>query len=207
MAEVSAAAATVPDEKAAEVSAPALGGRKKLILIIAAAVLLLGAVGGGAYFFMSGSSDEAADTAQGKEQGEKGKKGAKKGKVAKDAKEAKEAKGKKHKKPSAPAIYHKIDPALVVNFDAGGVTRFLQVAIEISTREPEMAEALKLHEPVIRNDLLLLFGSQNQETVTSREGKEKLRAQALAAVRNVIDNEGGEGSQIENVYFTSFVMQ
>lgn len=203
MAEASAAADPI---EAAPETAAISGSRKKLILIVAAAVLLLGGGGGAAYYFMSGANadDEDQSTEQVDAGTDKADKAGKKGKKAKKGKEATE---KKHKKPAAPAIYYKVDPALVVNFEAAGVTRFLQVAIEISTRDPETSEALKLHDPVIRNDLLLLMGGQDEATITSREGKEKLRAQALDAVRKVIDNEGGEGSKVENVYFTSFVMQ
>src|SRR5262249_49071609 len=119
----------------------------------------------------------------------------------------KDKKGKKDKKPSGPATYYKLDPPLVVNFDANGVTRFLQVAIEISTRDAEIAEMLKLHDPQIRNDLLMLLGNQTEESTKTMEAKEALRAKSLDTVRNVINKEGGEGEKVENVYFTSFVMQ
>jgi flagellar FliL protein len=59
----------------------------------------------------------------------------------------------------------------------------------------------------VRNDLLLLLGNQHYETISSREGKEKLREQALEAVRKVVKNAGGKGDLVEAVYFTSFVMQ
>ena len=197
MAEASAATADEAPE------APAKGSNaKKLILIAIVALVVLGGAGGAAYYFFGGSHADEAQSAD-EEAGDhasdtKAVKG-KKGKKSKDA--------KKTKKPAAPAIYYKVDPALVVNFEAGGVTRFLQVAIEISTRDPVTAEELKQHDPVIRNDLLMLLGSQKQETIISREGKDQLRAQALEAVRKVVDSEGGEGAKVENVYFTSFVMQ
>jgi flagellar FliL protein len=63
------------------------------------------------------------------------------------------------------------------------------------------------NDPVVRNDLLLLLGNQHYETIATREGKEKLRAQALGAVRKVVTNAGGKADKIEAVYFTSFVMQ
>jgi flagellar basal body-associated protein FliL len=39
------------------------------------------------------------------------------------------------------------------------------------------------------------------------EGKDKLRAATLDAIRKVIDGVGGNGKLIEAVYFTSFVIQ
>jgi len=60
---------------------------------------------------------------------------------------------------------------------------------------------------IIRNDLLLLFGNQKYQAVSTLEGKEALRAQALDTVRKVVADAGGKPKRVEAVYFTSFVMQ
>lgn len=184
------AAATAKNEPAGKG-----GSKKKLLIIVAAAVVALGAAGGGAYFFMSkGDSHEAAadeEKAEGKDQA-KGK-----------------AKGKNEKEvaPKGPAIYVEFDPPFVVNFEAKGVMRFLQVSIQVMTRDPETAELIKQHDPKLRNDLLMLLGSQTHETISTLEGKERLRNDALQTVAKVIVAEGGKAKGVEQVYFTSFVMQ
>ena len=43
--------------------------------------------------------------------------------------------------------------------------------------------------------------------VVGVEGKEKLRAAALEQVRKIVKTEGGKPESVDNVYFTSFVMQ
>jgi len=154
-----------------------------MLIIIVAAIVAAGAVGGGVYFFSKGKSDTEAQ-----------------------AKDAKGAKAGEHK-PKAPAVYVKMDPPFVVNFEAKGLMRFLQVSVEVVTRDPPTADMIKLHDPRIRNDLLLLLGNQQFETISSREGKESLRAEALKTVANVIASEGGDAKQVEQLYFTSFVMQ
>jgi flagellar FliL protein len=60
---------------------------------------------------------------------------------------------------------------------------------------------------VVKNDLLLLFGGQKYEELATREGKEKLRADALEAVRGIVGKAGGKAATVEALYFTSFVMQ
>jgi len=107
----------------------------------------------------------------------------------------------------APAIYVSYDPPFVVNFESGSLVRFLQVALQVMTRDAHTAEALKQHDPVIRNDLLLLLGNQKYETISTRQGKEDLQNQALEAVRKVIKANGGQPESVESVLFTSFVMQ
>ena len=59
----------------------------------------------------------------------------------------------------------------------------------------------------MRNDLLMLFGGQKYEVVSTREGKEALRTQTLTAVRKIVAGAGGKPEKVEAVYFTSFVMQ
>jgi flagellar FliL protein len=70
-----------------------------------------------------------------------------------------------------------------------------------------MVEFLEKNSPIIRNDLLLLFGNKHVEEVSSNEGKEALRAAALETVRKIASDEGHKPESIEAVYFTSFVMQ
>jgi flagellar FliL protein len=201
-------AAAKDGDKAAPAAAKG-GSKKTLIIIIAAVVVALGAGGGGAWFFMSkGHADEevTADADQGDEaDAEEEEKDAKETKKSK-SKSKKDKKGKKAA-PKAPALYVKYEPPFVVNFEAKGVMRFLQVSMEVMTRDAPTAEEIKLHEPKIRNNMLLLLGSQTYDTISSMEGKEGLRKQALETIARVVEDEGGEGKKVEDLYFTSFVMQ
>ena len=202
---MSDATAAAPEAAAKDgEKAAAKGGKSKLLIIIAAAVLLLGGGGAGAYFFMHQSADDevTADSDEGEH--------------ADDAKETKKekgkAKGKKDKKgkaaePKAPAIYVEFQPPFVVNFDAKGVMRFLQVSMQVMTRDHETSELIKLHDPKIRNNMLLLLGSQTIDTISTMEAKEELRKKALETIVKIVDDEGGEGKKVEDLFFTSFVMQ
>jgi flagellar FliL protein len=202
MSDAAAAAAPEAAAKDKEKQAPAAvkGGSKKLLIIIAAAVVALGAAGGGAWFFMHKNADEGTADADEGEHAD-----------AKDTKKD-QAKGKKDKKgkaaePKAPAIYVEFQPPLVVNFDAKGVMRFLQVGMQVLTRDHDTSEMIKLHDPKIRNNMLLLLGSQTYDAISTIEGKEDLRKKALETVTKIVDDEGGEGKKVEDLYFTSFVMQ
>ena len=201
---MSDASDAAPEAADKDKAAPAKGGKSKLLIIIAAAVIALGAAGGGAWFFMNKShaDDEemVADADEG-EQGEEAKKP--KSKSGKD----KKAKKGKSAEPKLPAIYVKYEPPFVVNFDAKGVMRFLQVSMEVMTRDAHTSEEIKLHEPKIRNNMLMLLGTQTYDTLSSLEGKEELRKKALETVAKVVEDEGGEAKKVEDLYFTSFVMQ
>jgi flagellar FliL protein len=107
----------------------------------------------------------------------------------------------------AEPIYVALDPAFVVNFESNELVRFLQVSVQVMTRDPAAVELVKRHDPVIRNGLLLLLSGQNYQTLSSTEGKEKLRQSALEEVRKVVAAQGGKSEDIHDLYFTTFVMQ
>jgi flagellar protein FliL len=164
----------------APADAPAAPAKSKMLVIILCSVLAAGAAGGGVFFMT-----------------------AKKG----DDKQASEEGHKAEAEHKLPAAYLKFDPPFVVNFENRGQMRFLQVSIEAMTRDPATAELIRQHDPKLRNDLLMLLGGQTYETISTREGKEKLRAEALQVVHDVITAEGGKPENVEQLYFTSFVMQ
>jgi len=189
------AAAKKPEANAAAAAAAAAakdaGGtakkKSKLPLIIIAAVVVLGG-GAGAYFAFKPKPAAAAADGQA---------------AAADKPEKSEKAGAKK---SAP-VYYKFDPAFVVNFGGEGSARYLQVTVEAMARDPKILEELKNDEPAVRNDLVLLFSGQDNATLMSNEGKEKLRASTLDVVRKILNSEGDSGKEIEAVYFTSFVIQ
>ena len=104
------------------------------------------------------------------------------------------------------AVYIPVDPAFVVNFASQGKARFLQVTVEVMTRDAGVTEKINLHMPVIRNNLMLLLSSQSYDDVSTLEGKESLREEALEVIQEILEEETGDPG-IEAVYFTSFVMQ
>lgn len=114
---------------------------------------------------------------------------------------------KVEKVPLAPPQYVAMEPPFVVNFEATQLVRFLQITVQLMTRDLETVEMIKVNDPVIRNELLLLFGNQKYDVIATREGKEKLRGAALESVRKIVKQSGGKPEHVEAVYFTSFVMQ
>lgn len=128
--------------------------------------------------------------------------------VSEEGGDGDEAADAEHEEPKEvqPAVYLPIDPAFVVNFASQGKARFLQVTVEVMARDPAIVEAVKLHMPAIRNNLVLLFSAQTYDAVSTLEGKEALRDEALEVIQAILEEETGDPG-VEAVYFTSFVMQ
>ena len=178
------------DEAATESAAPAKSGNP-LVLVLISSLVTAATVGGGLYFALASKVEHAAAAAE---------------EAAEEGDESPGAK-KKTSKPKGEALYSKLDPPFVVNFEAKGIMRFLQIQVEVMTRDKETVELLKIHDPLIRNNLLMLFSNQNFERINSPEGRESLRQEALKSIGEAIKSEGGKPKNVENLYFTSFVMQ
>jgi flagellar FliL protein len=105
-----------------------------------------------------------------------------------------------------PALYFPLRPALIVNYNAKGRQRFLQTEISIMTRDEDVVEAVELHMPMIRNNLIILFSGQTYNELQTDEGRELLKQDALKELQNIMQQEIGKPG-IEKLLFTNFVMQ
>lgn len=155
-------------------------GGKSMLTIGLVAVIAAGAAGGGAWYFTShGGKEDKADAPKAKKPGEV----------------------------PAPAQYFALEPPFVVNLigETGGA-RYLQVEVQLMTREPESLAAIQLHAPAIRARLLMLFAQQDAAGLMTREGKERLQSAALGEVKSLLTAETGKPAA-ESLLFTSFVMQ
>ena len=110
-----------------------------------------------------------------------------------------------HGEEAKAAIYFAIDPPLVVNFEDASAVRFLQITVEVMARDQKAIDGVQKNVPLIRNNLLLLISNRDYKTLMSREGKEKLRQEALTEVRNITKKEGAP--PVDDLLFTSFVVQ
>ncbi len=153
------------------------GGKKKLIFIVLGALLLMGGSIGGTLLIVGGGGESAEA-------------------------ETEETVEVSRGDPS----YIDLKPAFTVNLAPEDPVGFLQISMQVLTFNDDVAKDLEKHKPLIRNNLVVLFGQQKSADLRASEGKEKLQQAALDTVQTVI-NEHGSGGEVDNVFFTSFVMQ
>ena len=186
---------------------------KKIVLIAVAVLALVGVTVGGTMFMTGAFSkhevtkgkkakakkpvDEEADAEASASEGDKGE----------DA--DKQANAEEEANPDGTpqvASYLDFDQPFVVNFQDEGQLRYVQIAVSVMIKDPKVAQSVKHHMPLIRNNLVMLFSGQTRETIISREGKEKIRKDAEAEVQKILKEQTGKPG-IKSLYFTSFVMQ
>ena len=180
------------DEQTAEAPVPEKASLFKRLLIPAAmAIVLAGLIMGGLYF-TGVVSFGAADATVAGEGGEGG--------------DAAEGETREVERASGPAFYAALRPPMVVQFDSGGKRHFLKVAIDVMSHRQPTIEAFKLHDAVIRNNLILMLQDLDFEVASTRAGIEKLQADAEREIEDVLEPYLGS-RDVEGVYFTTFVLQ
>ena len=106
------------------------------------------------------------------------------------------------------AIYLPIKPAFVVNYGGAGRLRYIKTDVSVRVADIAAANAVRFHMPYVRNSLLMLLASQTSEIVSSQEGKEKIRRDALKEIRDIIETEESlPRSDVVEVFFNNFIVQ
>lgn len=178
------------------------GKSKKMIMIIVVAILLLNGIGVGAWMFLSGDGDDKTSD-----------------ETAESVLE--------------PLNYLTMVPEFIVNFAPGSKVRYLQVDLQIATREKDSLDMISTYRPVLRNNILIVLSDVNYNDLKDRAGKEALQKRLLNTINKALveatqttkdddknsdekvsDEKVSDGlateeikGPIENVYYTSFIMQ
>lgn len=105
-------------------------------------------------------------------------------------------------------IYLTLGPGFISNYDGGARQKYLQADVSVRV-DAAIEELVQFHLPAIRNRLVVLFSAQLEENLTSTQGREALRRQALEEIRDVLRTFESEAhsTAVIDVYFTSFVVQ
>ena len=102
-------------------------------------------------------------------------------------------------------IYVEVPP-VVANFEYEGSMRYLQVTVNLQTRDTASATLMKDNAPLIQGEILMLLQDLDFGTVRSTEGKRALIEMIDAGVRELFQD-GAEPLEFEQVVLTGFVVQ
>ncbi|MCK5122412.1 MAG: flagellar basal body-associated FliL family protein [Methylococcales bacterium] len=148
----------------------------KLIMILVAVILFL-AGGGASFYFLPGDSAETeAELVEGEAE------------------------------PISEAVYYDLGKSLIVNFPKGSGASLIQISVTLLVEDEESIDALKKHEPMMRNNLLMAISAKGSANLMTREGKEALRAEMLKEIGSVMEKMTGQ-NKVKDIFFTTFVMQ
>ena len=88
-----------------------------------------------------------------------------------------------------------------------GSKKFLQISVGVSTQYDEQVMAnVDSHQLSLRSEILTIMSTFSAEDIAGREGKQKLADALKEGINEVLVKVEGFGG-VENVHFTSFVLQ
>ena len=182
---------------------PKKGGLMKILMMSLGAIALIGVGVGTGYFLFGGKpADPSAEIEEIIER---------KMKEAEDAKAAEEAENLGPQKKEAPEVekfittYYEFPGSFTTNLR--GSRKFLQAGIGVSTQyDEDVITNVEDHQLSLRSSILAVISEFSEQDIEGKSGRDAL-AKAIAAELNT-NLEALEGfGGIENVYFTSFMLQ
>ena len=104
--------------------------------------------------------------------------------------------------------YVHLQPAFVLNYGVNTTGRLKYIRTDVALRVigGEAAGMVSSHQPYIRNQLVMLLSQQDENTINSTQGREKLRQVALEEIRALMQTLEGQ-PYVEDLYFQNFVAQ
>lgn len=163
------------------------GGKTKLLIIAVVLLLLIGGGVGG--WLMWSGGDDNKEKAKGEASGE----------VPGEQTQA-EAQAAKM------AMYVVLPRPFVFNVAAKPKYRLVQIKVALMVRGAANEALAKLHTPLVEGAMFRVFAASTTQQLETVEGRNKLRRDALAAVRQAL-HEVTQQDVVEQVLFTGFVMQ
>lgn len=152
------------------------------ILIFIIILLLLIIVAGAVYFLMNGSETTAANQESATEESSE--------QAADSAKKF---------------YYYEVEQPLRVNFPKGSSASLIEIRVAfLSSYDTEAA--LKKHEPMIVNNLLMTISAAGADQLKTKAGKNELRQRMLQETNEIMNKMTGN-NEVQDVFFTTFVMQ
>ncbi|MEM6710081.1 MAG: flagellar basal body-associated FliL family protein [Pseudomonadota bacterium] len=105
-------------------------------------------------------------------------------------------------------VYVELKPTFVTNFGPADTPRlmYLKADVALRVRGAVGFSATEAHAPALRNELVLLLSQLDEGSVTTTEGREDVRLEALDALNRVMEREEGE-QLVEDILFTNFIVQ
>ncbi len=91
-------------------------------------------------------------------------------------------------------VYVDLTPALVGNYGSGPRLQYYKADIALQVADKDAATKVEHHEPLIRNQLIMLFAQQTDQSLGTVEAKESLRQEALKQVQQTLEQEEGQAA-------------
>ncbi len=164
-------------------------GKSKLIIIIVALVVVLAGAGAAAFFLLGDDPAPVTESAE----------------VTADE-AAQQPVAVADNASVGTALYVAMPRPFVFNVTGSARDRLVQIKVQLLVRGGSNEALAQKHIPLIESTLLKVFASATAEELSTVEGKEKIRSDALSELKSALSKLESK-EVVEQVLFTGFVMQ
>ena len=91
---------------------------------------------------------------------------------------------------------------MIVNLADRGGKRYLRVTMALELSDPEAMATIESRLPQVRDAILMILPTKTYDEVSTTEGKAALRHQLMEKINSLMTK-----GQVDNIYFTEFVVQ
>ncbi|BBO79802.1 hypothetical protein DSCO28_03680 [Desulfosarcina ovata subsp. sediminis] len=91
---------------------------------------------------------------------------------------------------------------MIVNLADHGGKRYLRVTMALELSDPDAVSSIENRLPQVRDAILMILPTKNYADVSSTEGKIALRNELMTTINSLMTK-----GQVNNIYFTEFVVQ
>lgn len=91
---------------------------------------------------------------------------------------------------------------MIVNLSGHGGKRYLRVTMALELSDPEAVTTIESRLPQVRDAVLMILPTKKYEDVSTTDGKIALRNEVMEKINTLMTK-----GQVNNIYFTEFVVQ
>jgi len=113
---------------------------------------------------------------------------------------------KEHKAAPPPKPVYAPLEQFTVNLQPEGEEQYLQVSMTLKVADQKVVDQLKLHDPELRNRILMILTNKAPSQINNMEGKRQLAEEIMQAARRPF-SEGQPEQDVLDVHFTAFIIQ
>ncbi|RKF13167.1 flagellar basal body-associated protein FliL [Alginatibacterium sediminis] len=100
--------------------------------------------------------------------------------------------------------YHRMQPAIVTNYiSSGRRLGYVKTSVELMVNAGPDLALVELHDPLLRDAIIEIFGQQTEDEVRAIDGKERIRQLCLVRVNDLLVQETGK-KLVNDLLFTTY---
>lgn len=105
------------------------------------------------------------------------------------------------------AQYVDMPPAFIANFgDTSKKVKFVKTEVALKVADTNTVFTVENHLPMLRHEIVMLLSKQTEDAMSSPEGQETLRNDALKAVQAALQKEE-KAELVSDLLFSTFIVQ